>query len=224
MESLILDIEDIVPEYYFSLGLNGGGKETTEGPRVLHLLASLLERAIQKNEKLLEAMKKKESVTVFHGLRAPNLSIRRYIERIFKYSKCSPSCFVLAQVYIDRFLQQPNMHLTSLNVHRLLITSVVVAAKFIDDAFYNNAYYAKVGGVGTLEMNRLELNFLFCLDFRLQVTVGTFDKYCLLLEKEALTDGYQIERPIKVCSLKCCANKEEYKGQEAIRRYSCGAI
>ncbi|MQL84330.1 hypothetical protein Taro_016822 [Colocasia esculenta] len=224
MGSLALDIEETVPEHYFSLGLNGTGEEITEAPHVLSLLASLLERSVQKNEKLLEAIKKKESVTVFHGLRAPNLSIRRYIERIFKYSKCSPSCFVLAQVYMDRFLQQPNMHLTSLNVHRLLITSVVVAAKFIDDAFFNNAYYAKVGGVSTVEMNRLELNFLFCIDFRLQVGVGTFDKYCLLLEKEATTVGYQIEHPIKACSLKGCVNKEEYQGQETIRRYSCGAV
>jgi len=102
-------------------------------PRVLSLLSSLLERSVQKNENLLEATQIKD-VTIFHGLRAPTLSIRQYIDRIFKYSGCSPSCFVVAHIYVDRFIQSTEVHLTSLNVHRLLITSLMLAAKFIDDA------------------------------------------------------------------------------------------
>eukprot|EP00166_Cyanidium_caldarium_P005198 ctg_6080.g658 len=54
---------------------------------------------------------------------------------------------------------------TSLNAHRLLITSVMLAAKFFDDIFYNNAYYAKVGGVPVSELNALELAMLKELDY-----------------------------------------------------------
>ncbi|KAF8394423.1 hypothetical protein HHK36_020631 [Tetracentron sinense] len=201
MGTLALDTEALCSEIYLTLGLNESGKGVPRTPRVLLLISSLLEKSIQKNEKLLEASKKKDGITIFHGLRAPTLSIRQYIDRIFKYSSCSASCFVVAHIYMDRFLQLMDVHLTSLNVHRLLITSIMVAAKFIDDAFFNNKYYAKVGGVTTGEMNRLEMKFLFSLDFRLQVTVGTFERYCLQLEKEAV-GGYPIERPIQVCGLK----------------------
>ena len=45
-------------------------------------------------------------------------------------------------------------------------------------SYYNNAYYAKVGGVSTHEMNRLELEFLFRLGFRLHLTLDTFHAYC----------------------------------------------
>lgn len=38
----------------------------------------------------------------------------------------------------------PSLRLCSRSVHRLLIVCVLVAAKFLDDHFYNNAYYAKV--------------------------------------------------------------------------------
>jgi Cyclin len=31
-----------------------------------------------------------------------------------------------------------------LNVHRLLLTGVLLAAKLMDDRYYSNAYYAKV--------------------------------------------------------------------------------
>ncbi|KAJ8435265.1 hypothetical protein Cgig2_026004 [Carnegiea gigantea] len=38
--------------------------------------------------------------------------------------------------------------------------------------FFNNAYYARVAGVSTSEMNRLEMALLFSLDFRLQRRLG----------------------------------------------------
>ncbi|GJM88504.1 hypothetical protein PR202_ga04575 [Eleusine coracana subsp. coracana] len=62
--------------------------------------------------------------------------------------------------------------------------------------FFNNAYYGKVGGISTREMNKLELDLLFSLDFRLKVNVETFRSYCLQLEKEALT--LVLEKPIHV--------------------------
>ncbi|KAJ0014428.1 hypothetical protein Pint_19885 [Pistacia integerrima] len=125
-----------------------------ELPTLYRIVSSVLERAIQKNENLLKASNKKDVVTIFHGSRVPSLSVRQYMERIFKYSNCTPSCFVIAYIYIDQFLQKLNAYLTSLNVHRLLITSIMVAAKFFDDERHNNAYFAKVGGVSTAEMNR----------------------------------------------------------------------
>ncbi|KAH9689197.1 Cyclin-P3-1 [Citrus sinensis] len=168
-----------------SLGLvDSPGKKSSSSPRVLSILSSVLERSIQKNESSSKASKKKEVVTIFHCLQAPSLSIRQYIERIFKYSRCSPSCFVVAYIYLDRFLQQINGCLTRLNVHRLLITSFLVAAKFVDDECYNNAYYAKIGGISTAEMNKLELNFLFTLEFKLHVTTEVFAKYCSQLDME----------------------------------------
>lgn len=51
---------------------------------------------------------------------------------------------MLGLIYMDRFIQRNDFALTALNVHRVAITSVMVAAKFFDDQYYNNAYYAKV--------------------------------------------------------------------------------
>jgi hypothetical protein len=68
------------------------------------------------------------------------------------YGRCSPSCFVLALVYIDRLIQRDNFVLVSLNVHRVVITSLMIAAKFFDDFYFNNAFYARVGGIGTVEV------------------------------------------------------------------------
>lgn len=202
MGSLAVETDNIVcSDVYLSLGLKELGKGVMKIPRVLSLLSSLLEKSVQRNEMQLEATQVKDVLTIFHGLRAPSLSIRQYVDRIFKYSGCSPSCFVVANIYVDRFLQSTDIHLTSLNVHRLLITSVILAVKFMDDAFFNNAYYAKVGGVSTAELNKLEMKFLFTIDFRLQVSIDTFGRYCSQLDKEA-SEGLQIERPIQACGIK----------------------
>ena len=47
---------------------------------------------------------------------------------------------------------------------------------------YNNAYFARVGGVEVSEMNALELRLLFALRFRLNVDPDTFARYCAALE------------------------------------------
>ncbi len=53
----------------------------------------------------------------------------------------------------------------------------MVAAKFFDDQYFNNAYYAKVGGVPCIEMNALETELLFLLNFHLFVTSSEFAMY-----------------------------------------------
>ncbi|KAL8143134.1 hypothetical protein V2J09_016166 [Rumex salicifolius] len=216
MGALAIDSDDSGSEIYLTLGLKGKGVRGK--PRFLCYLSLLLERSVQENELLSETAKvKDEFMTVFHGLKAPPVSIQQYIERIFKYAGCSPSCFVVAYIYVDRYLQSTDAQLSSLNVHRLLITSIMVAAKFVDDAFFNNAYYAKVGGVSSLEMNKLEMKFLFSIDFRLKVSVETFKKYCLQLEEDG--NGCQIDRPIRPCWTKdTWSKKDDAKRSTTIAR------
>ncbi|KAI8025170.1 Cyclin-U4-1 [Camellia lanceoleosa] len=154
-------------------------------PKLITFLSSLLHRVAESND--LNRLFRPQKISVFHGLTRPTISIESYLERIFKYANCSPSCFIVAYVYLDRFVQrQPSLPINSLSVHRLLITSVMVAVKFMDDIYYNNAYYAKVGGISTAEMNFLEVDFLFGLGFHLNVTPTTFHSYCAYLQREML--------------------------------------
>lgn len=103
-----------------------------ENPNLITFLSSLLEEVAESND--VNCGFKAPKISVFHGLTRPTISIQSYLDRIYKYANCSPSCFIVAYVYLDRFAQrQPSLPINSLNVHRLLITSVMVAAKFMDD-------------------------------------------------------------------------------------------
>ncbi|CAM6118877.1 unnamed protein product [Calypogeia fissa] len=184
-----------------------GDRDSRDIPTVLNVVAAVLERLVARNERTggtlqtLSPLNAKK-LTSFHGLRAPGISISKYMERIFKYTNCSPSCFVVGYIYIDRLIhKQPDMPVTLLNVHRLLVTAVMVAAKMLDDVHFNNAFYARVGGVSVVELNRLEIELLDRLDFRLQVPAPEFEFYCTHLEKQMLrSDSIRVDRSLPLPS------------------------
>mmetsp|Transcript_1914 Transcript_1914/g.2726 ORF Transcript_1914/g.2726 Transcript_1914/m.2726 type:complete len:223 (-) Transcript_1914:297-965(-) len=153
------------------------------GKTIVPVLACVLNQLCARNDRLALDPK---YVSKFHALRPPGITIRDYLERIAKYAACSGECFVLALVYIDRIIQSnPSFVVNSLNIHRLLITSVMISAKFFDDQYFNNAYYAKVGGVPCKEMNSLEVEFLFLTNFSLFVTYDTYKQYHTELRNHA---------------------------------------
>ncbi|GJZ62712.1 cyclin-like protein [Tanacetum coccineum] len=101
-------------------------------PSLINLLSSLLQRVAKSND--LNRPLNNQKLSVFNGLIRPNISVQSYLERIFKYANCSLSCYVVAYVYLDRFVKkQPYLPINSFNVHRLLVTSVLTSIKFMDD-------------------------------------------------------------------------------------------
>ncbi|KAL3509657.1 hypothetical protein ACH5RR_029058 [Cinchona calisaya] len=169
-------------------------------PRVLTILSHHLEKLVARNDRLVlgNRQSQQKSLKGFDGVRAPSISIPKYLERIYKYTNCSPSCFVVGYVYIDRLVHKyPDSLLVSLNVHRLLVTCVMVASKMLDDVHYNNAFFARVGGVTNAELNRLELELLFLLDFGVTVSSQVFETYCQHLEKEMLRNGTALDHMVR---------------------------
>eukprot|EP00871_Galdieria_phlegrea_P001811 jgi/Galph1/2630/GphlegSOOS_G1280.1 len=128
--------------------------------------------------------------TIFHAVRPPSISVLDYMLRMFKYAFCSRSCFIISVIYLEKAAaKEQSFRLTSLNVHRLLITSLMLAAKYLDDIYYNNAYYAKVGGVSLSELNLLELELLHVLEFSVAVSKKEYFMVENMLIQEALTCG-----------------------------------
>jgi hypothetical protein len=61
-----------------------------------------------------------------------------------------------------------------------------VASKFTSDIFYANSRYAKVGGIPLRELNQLELEFLFLIDFQLHVKLEDLQEYADQLLSHAM--------------------------------------
>ncbi|ORZ18935.1 cyclin-domain-containing protein [Absidia repens] len=107
---------------------------------LVHIVSDLLESIIQTNDGLMIDT----PLTHFHSRAKPNISILAYLTRILKFAPFSNEALLSLLVYFDRIALKQQYAVNSFNVHRLLITSVVVASKFTSDVYYPNSRYAKV--------------------------------------------------------------------------------
>mmetsp|Transcript_36063 Transcript_36063/g.94816 ORF Transcript_36063/g.94816 Transcript_36063/m.94816 type:complete len:140 (-) Transcript_36063:481-900(-) len=98
-----------------------------------------------------------------------------YVARIFSMTNCSPSCFVFAWRYLKQIESEDwKFMVNKLNVHRLVLTAIMIASKFIEDKYYSNQYWSRVGGITNDELNALEREMLFTLSFKLSLTRPEF--------------------------------------------------
>ena len=128
------------------------------------------------------------------GNRAPPaISVKDYLFRLIVHATLSPPILLSMVFYVDKLCSMYSAFtISSLTVHRFLITAATVAAKGLSDSFWTNSLYAKVGGVSVRELALLELEFLRKLDWRIvpkpEVLV---DYYRGLVERG---EGYVMER------------------------------
>jgi hypothetical protein len=112
------------------------------------LLTALLEKITLTNDQLHReaGSKQSSSYTCFHARSKPTITIQNYLTRILKYCPCANECLIALLVYFDRMTQpQLNpLHIDSFNIHRLIITGLMISSKLYSDVFFTNTRYAKV--------------------------------------------------------------------------------
>ncbi|KAH9878772.1 hypothetical protein IAQ61_002046 [Plenodomus lingam] len=108
------------------------------------------------------------TLTRFHSRAPPGISVRDYLSRLIVHATLSPPILLSMVFYVDKLCAMyPAFTISSLTVHRFLITAATVAAKGLSDSFWTNSLYARVGGVSVRELALLELEFLRKLDWRI---------------------------------------------------------
>eukprot|EP01060_Flectonema_neradi_P012584 TRINITY_DN1935_c4_g1_i1.p1 TRINITY_DN1935_c4_g1~~TRINITY_DN1935_c4_g1_i1.p1 ORF type:complete len:202 (+),score=12.80 TRINITY_DN1935_c4_g1_i1:36-608(+) len=112
-----------------------------------------------------------------------NMPVEDYLCRLCRYSECSKE--VLSYMFL--LLGNATMNkltITHRNVHRLVLTSFVVACKLRDDIHHDNVFYARVGGVPLETLNEMEILFLNTL-LKWELSVPTEDVDLLVARVEA---------------------------------------
>jgi len=130
------------------------------------------------------------SLPLFHSTHKCPLKPSAYVQRMLEYSEASPCTFVLATVFLQRLKSMggngatdTTLRLTSYNIQRLLLTATAVACKMYDEPCASNKQWAAIGDLTVQEMNALELELLFAIEFSLVVSREEYDKcHSVLLE------------------------------------------
>ena len=144
---------------------------------LINLLSRMLRSLISLNDKSVPAsisnpQEKSSSsnsvLTRYHSRAPPGISIHTYLTRLTKFNNFTAATLLTTIYYIDLLSHhyQPFFTLNSWTVHRFLLVATMLAQKLMEDFFYTNEHYAKVGGVAISELNCLELDFLNPVDWR----------------------------------------------------------
>ncbi|KAG0526919.1 hypothetical protein BDA96_06G187500 [Sorghum bicolor] len=146
------------------------------------------------------------------------MSVHAFLERFARYAHVPPQVYVVAYAYLDRLrrLGDAGVRVVRGNAQRLLTTAILVASKFVEDRNYSNSHFAAVGGLAPAELGALELDFLFLLQFRLNVCTAVFRSYCRHLEREVSHGGwYRVQRPLEYRALVVCAGEARAQHRQA---------
>lgn len=101
-----------------------------------------------------------------------------FLRRISAYANCSPDCYILAIIYIDRLLiYNPEFQLNWNNIHQIIITAILISTKIQDDRHHNNNYYATLGNIPLIELNQAERTFLELIKYDLHISLVDFNQF-----------------------------------------------
>ncbi|BFZ57998.1 Pho80p cyclin [Savitreella phatthalungensis] len=129
------------------------------------LVSDMIRQLIHHNDRLPLTP---SGLTRFHSRAPPGISVADYLSRIVRYTSLEKVCLLSTVIYIDRLCGAfPSFVVSSLTIHRFLITATTVATKGLCDAFCTNTHYAKVGGISLSELNVLELELLAKVNWRI---------------------------------------------------------
>lgn len=141
------------------------------------LISSMLMELIRFNDQI---PLRDGRLTRFHSRSPPRISVHDYLQRLTTHATLSPPILLSMVYYIDRLCElYPAFTVSSLTVHRFLISSATVASKGLSDSFWTNKTYARVGGISVAELALLELEFLWRVEWR------------IVPQPEVLVDYYQ---------------------------------
>eukprot|EP01105_Mastigella_eilhardi_P006892 TRINITY_DN18399_c0_g1_i1.p1 TRINITY_DN18399_c0_g1~~TRINITY_DN18399_c0_g1_i1.p1 ORF type:complete len:173 (-),score=52.08 TRINITY_DN18399_c0_g1_i1:144-662(-) len=131
-------------------------------------------------------------LNLFEATSMPPVSATDYAVRLLGlYERTEDGCVpegALACILIERFVRRINTldssyHVSPFNVHRLFLTALLVATKYLDDAVATDdcalvRTIGVAGGVAPRELVQLEIALLAGLAFELTVTPDEWEKFC----------------------------------------------
>jgi hypothetical protein len=113
----------------------------------------------------------------FTTITNPEIDFLQYIQRLYKYTSCSKSCFIVSLIYIEKILKKYEIaNIQHSIIFKLYFVSLLVAIKWNDDDYLSNVYYSKVGGIEKEELLRLQLIFFELLDYNAFVNKEDYKK------------------------------------------------
>ena len=136
----------------------------------------------------------------FFSKSPPAISIPEYLARLHRYCPMSTAVYLAAGVYMHRLaIELRIVPVTARTVHRLLLASLRVAMKALEDLSYPHKRFSGVGGVKEEELAKLEISLCYLMEFELKVDCALlFEKAKAWLELGRMGQaGMKLTLPVR---------------------------
>ena len=175
----MLDIDEASSTNDYSTSGRSSFNSNSSNNSLIEKINSALESLIEENKNLenYKENMKQQKKSIFFSTEVPEISVLDYLYRIQNFSDAEDNTFILALIYIDKICETASIVLSENNIHRILFMSILTAIKYNEDLYYDNEYYAKIAGISTKELKKMELEYLKLIKFELYVNKSKFDKY-----------------------------------------------
>ena len=147
-------------------------------------ISLILEEIIQRNKEhpSYKKLLKKQSKSIFNMNKIPKITVLEYLHRINQFTELERSTLICTLIYLDRITKSNLIILTEYNVYRLLLMSIIVSIKYNEDVNFLNDYYCKIAGLNLKEFNKIEAEYVYCINFNFFIKDNEFQTYKKYLE------------------------------------------
>ncbi|XP_070263447.1 cyclin-Y-like protein 1 isoform X2 [Myotis yumanensis] len=139
-------------------------------------------------------------------------SIYRFIHPFFSATKLTAEWAIITLVYLERLLIYADIDICPTNWKRIILGAILLSSKYLHDQAIRNADFCQIfKGITVKDISDLERQYLYLLQFRLNVSASVYAKYYFDLRSLASDHGL----PVVFAPLR----KERAQNLEAISRY-----
>lgn len=115
-------------------------------------------------------------INAFNSKEFIDIPIYEFLTRIIMYFNCQDSSLIISLIYLDKLIMK-NININKYNIYQLLFTCLLISVKYNEDNIYKNNYYSEIIGITLEELNLLEYNLYYLLDFNAYIKNETYEYY-----------------------------------------------
>ena len=106
------------------------------------------------------------------------ITLEDYLDRLVKGLGITNTVMICAIIYLERLQADINIF----TIHKLMLVSLLLSSKFVEDETYKNKYWSRIGGISLSILNRLEKFYLIKIKNNLYIhTTEFYNKFVEIL-------------------------------------------
>jgi hypothetical protein len=98
------------------------------------------------------------------------ITIEDYLIKLTKGLGITNTVMICAIIYLERL----DIDINIFNIHKLMLVSLLISSKFVEDENYKNKHWSRFGGISLSMLNRLEKFYLIKIKNKLYIHTTEF--------------------------------------------------